>query len=296
VPNITTEVHKQWRSYNGFTWAFKPYMDVGLVQYLDTPQNVKAMSIIDPANYWDRLAKIPKLITVTSDDEFMQMDWTQLYWDDVPGEKHLLISPNTEHICVTGLPTILGSIGTFLRSLAEGHTQEHRPVIEQEFDEKTGIITVKIPEQKAKIARVKLHYGETLQSERRDFRWVIEKPESGCKLPYIPVPQSTKNMLKKKYPHLKDDDGQCIQPIIWKSHYLHETKRGSRTYVGHPPIPKKEGHWTGYYISVYFEGDTQMDYPSIWPNEYHITSKGYTYPNEFPFPDCQGDSCKSIVV
>jgi PhoPQ-activated pathogenicity-related protein len=105
-------------------------MDVGLVKYLDTPQNVKAMSIIDPANYWDRLKKFPKMITVTSDDEFMQMDWTQLYWDDVPGEKHLLISPNTEHVCVTGLPKILGNMGAFLRSIAAGHDASYRPKIE----------------------------------------------------------------------------------------------------------------------------------------------------------------------
>jgi hypothetical protein len=29
------------------------------------------MAIIDPINYLDRLKDIPKLVTVTSDDEFM---------------------------------------------------------------------------------------------------------------------------------------------------------------------------------------------------------------------------------
>jgi len=39
------------------------------------------MSIIDPEAYFDRLADIPKFIAVTSDDEFMSMDWTQIYYD-----------------------------------------------------------------------------------------------------------------------------------------------------------------------------------------------------------------------
>jgi PhoPQ-activated pathogenicity-related protein len=39
------------------------------------------MKIIDPINSFDRLENIPKLIVVSSDDEFMQFDWPQLYWD-----------------------------------------------------------------------------------------------------------------------------------------------------------------------------------------------------------------------
>jgi hypothetical protein len=63
------------------------------------------------------------------------------------GEKHLLISPNTEHICVTGLPTILGTMGTFIRSIAAGHTAEQRPTYTQTFDNSTGEITVTVPPQ-----------------------------------------------------------------------------------------------------------------------------------------------------
>jgi PhoPQ-activated pathogenicity-related protein len=39
--------------------------------------------VIDPIVYEDRLAKIPKLIMVTSDDEFMMFDWTGLYIDQI---------------------------------------------------------------------------------------------------------------------------------------------------------------------------------------------------------------------
>ena len=108
------------------------------------------IDIIDPDMYFDRLAKIPKYIFVTSDDEFMQMDWTQLYYDKLQGEKHLLIIPNAEHSMATGLYTLLSSIGTFLRSIAHGHTAEQRPTFDQHFDNVTGEITVTIPKEHIK--------------------------------------------------------------------------------------------------------------------------------------------------
>jgi PhoPQ-activated pathogenicity-related protein len=41
------------------------------------------MKIVDPDAYLERLAAIPKYIIVASDDEFMSIDWTQLYYDEL---------------------------------------------------------------------------------------------------------------------------------------------------------------------------------------------------------------------
>jgi PhoPQ-activated pathogenicity-related protein len=37
--------------------------------------------MVDPVNWFERLEKIPKFVTVSSDDEFMMMDQTNIYWD-----------------------------------------------------------------------------------------------------------------------------------------------------------------------------------------------------------------------
>lgn len=84
-------------------------------------------SYIDPMSYFDRLENMPKFIMVTSDDEFMMMDWTNIYYDQLPGEKHLLILPNAEHSMVTGLPDVLPAAAAFMRSIAAGHGPEKRP-------------------------------------------------------------------------------------------------------------------------------------------------------------------------
>jgi PhoPQ-activated pathogenicity-related protein len=101
---------------------------------MDDPKSAKMMEIIDPINYLDRLERMPKLVVLTSDDEFMSMDWSQLYWDRLKGEKHLLILENAEHEMVSGIRVLLSTWGTWLRSVAAGKSAESRPSFEQSFD------------------------------------------------------------------------------------------------------------------------------------------------------------------
>lgn len=89
IPSFRQDVHRQFRSYGAFSFAFVDMTDLNYTLFLDDERNIKAMDIIDVDLYEDRLAKIPKLVMVSSSDEYMSMDWTQLYWDQMQGEKHL---------------------------------------------------------------------------------------------------------------------------------------------------------------------------------------------------------------
>jgi len=37
VPALHAEIHRQWMSYGGFTFAFSPYTEVNFTQMMDTP-------------------------------------------------------------------------------------------------------------------------------------------------------------------------------------------------------------------------------------------------------------------
>jgi len=117
VPDIKLETHRMWQAYGGFTWAFQDYMDLDIIQRLDSKEFELASQIIDPIHYLDRLAKIPKYIVLSSDDEFMMFDWTNIYYDKMLGETHVLIEPNSEHSLATAIRRVLSSIGTFSRSI-----------------------------------------------------------------------------------------------------------------------------------------------------------------------------------
>ena len=98
---------------------------------------------MDPVNYLDRINKIPKYILVSSDDEFMSMDWTNIYWDKLGGEKHLSIIPNSEHSMTTGLYEAVSLLSTWTRSFAAGKTD--RPTFDFKYNNITGEITVTVP-------------------------------------------------------------------------------------------------------------------------------------------------------
>ena len=64
-------------------------MNTGICHDMDGEVMENVYKILDPLNYMDRLEKIPKLIIMSSDDEFMQFDWTNIWYDKMKGESHL---------------------------------------------------------------------------------------------------------------------------------------------------------------------------------------------------------------
>ena len=81
VPNLIENSHIQYQSYGGWTFAFSPYVEAGIMQWLDDDIYQTMAAFLDPLSYKDRLAKIPKYIVLSSDDEFMMFDWTSKYFD-----------------------------------------------------------------------------------------------------------------------------------------------------------------------------------------------------------------------
>lgn len=171
VPNIHAEVHRMWQAYNGFTFAFNDYTDVNLTTHIDTDEFLSLAKIVDPMYYGERLARLPKIVVLSSDDEFMMMDWSNIWYDDLTGESHLLIAPNSEHSLVTGVPEVIETLQTVVKSLAVGNPTSARPSFTYKFDETDGSITVNIAEGFTPTS-VTVRHAETNQNVRRDFRWV----------------------------------------------------------------------------------------------------------------------------
>ena len=114
-------------------------------------------NIVDPLSYMDRLEKIPKLIMISSDDEFMQFDWTNIWYEKMRGETHIDIVANSEHSMITGILPSLSNIGTFVRSIASGKTG--RPTFDYKYDEVTGQISITLPKSQVKPIGVYLRHG-----------------------------------------------------------------------------------------------------------------------------------------
>jgi len=68
------------------------------------------------------------------------------------------------------------------------------------------------------------------------------------------MPKKHDFYINDKY-GLETDYELCLQLVIWHAQELNETVAGSGIYKALPPTPD-EGHWMGYYVELFFEGDT----------------------------------------
>ena len=272
--NAADARHRQFQSYGGWTFAFNDYTDLNLTTLVDDPRFQALAQVVDPAYYGDRLARLPKLVGLSSDDEFMQFDWSDIWYNtSLTGEKHLLIAPNSEHSLSTGFPEIIESASYLVHSIAAGKTS--RPNFDYAYDASTGALTITVPPG-VEHAGVVLRHAETISDSRRDFRWVrLASPSNGnCSLPEI-------KLAKPIF------GGNCLVPIVWHSTKLTAVKPG--VYRAVPPEPKK-GHWTGYYIELYFPSDTGHQ------AKLKVTTPGYAWPNTLPFKDCTGAACAGHLL
>lgn len=118
VGNIIPQFNEQYQSYNGFSFAIADYADQHLLPgWLNTNEIVdNVLQYIDPLNYPEAMAAIPKYVIVASQDEFFMPDAAQYYWNSLPGEKYLWIVENADHALFLNIVEVVTSITEFYLS------------------------------------------------------------------------------------------------------------------------------------------------------------------------------------
>jgi len=99
VLNVSASVRHHWRSLGFFSKALQPYVDESVIPHGIGGLALEAANAIeDPFSYLhaDQM-RIPKLIIVSSGDEYFPADSTRLYFSDLPSPKHLRVLPNAGH-------------------------------------------------------------------------------------------------------------------------------------------------------------------------------------------------------
>lgn len=81
----------------GYAENVQDYTEFGIFDRFSTPEGRSLGRIVDPFQYRDRYADIPKYILNSTGDQFFTPDSSLWYFDDLPGEKYLWYVPNTDH-------------------------------------------------------------------------------------------------------------------------------------------------------------------------------------------------------
>jgi PhoPQ-activated pathogenicity-related protein len=97
VLNMDEQMEHHFAAYGFYSQAIEDYEDLNIFEKLGSPQAEPLLKLVDPYEYRDRYAAIPKFMINSSGDQFFLSDSAQFYYDDLPGEKYIRYVPNTDH-------------------------------------------------------------------------------------------------------------------------------------------------------------------------------------------------------
>ena len=101
--NLPQQLRHQRETWGQFSGQVAEYTERGLPQRLlaGEPGVVALAAIVDPFSYRHHLT-VPKLIILATNDRYWPLDALNVYYDALPGERHLLYVANTGHTLQPG--------------------------------------------------------------------------------------------------------------------------------------------------------------------------------------------------
>lgn len=96
VLNVETSMRHHYAAYGFWAPAIWDYENMGIMNWLGTPQFQALMEIEDPYEYRARLT-MPKFEINATGDQFFLPDSAQFYFNELRGVKYLRYVPNTDH-------------------------------------------------------------------------------------------------------------------------------------------------------------------------------------------------------
>lgn len=118
VLNMGPQMRHQVDTWGAPSAMIQDYTRLGLDKMFDTPSGRNLLRIVDPYAYREQLTQ-PKLIILGTNDPYWPLDACNLYWDSLPGQKHLLYVPNNGH-GVRDVPRLVGSLSALHNQAVTG--------------------------------------------------------------------------------------------------------------------------------------------------------------------------------
>jgi PhoPQ-activated pathogenicity-related protein len=159
VLNMDEQMKHHFAAYGFYSQAISDYDNLDIFDKLGSPEAKPLLELVDPYEYRDRYANLPKFMINSSGDQFFLCDSAQFYYDDLPGEKYIRYVPNTDH--GLGGSDAPQSLLSFFKSVL---TKEERPKYSWVVKKDHSIVV----ETPLKPSSVKL--WQATNPKARDFR------------------------------------------------------------------------------------------------------------------------------
>lgn len=160
--NFQPQMKHQIDVWGKYSPQIEDYTSKGLVQIMEERPEIPLWRWVDPYTYRQQLT-LPKLIVNGTNDPYWVVDALNLYWDGLPGPKHILYIPNAGHGLEGGIPTALASVVAFVQHVAQ---QKPLPKLQWKYQNGEGKIELTV-QSDVRPNQVKLWQAT---SETGDFR------------------------------------------------------------------------------------------------------------------------------
>jgi len=304
--NFVAVEHHEFRSYGGWSYALKDYVDMNLTVRFDDPNMIHLQEMEDPFIYKERLT-MPKLVVNALMDEFQQPDDTSFWWNEMPEPKHFMIIPNAEHSLITGIFEAVPGIGAWIQNLLMG---EAIPTLDWTISPETGEIVATVDNNNV-VHSANVWWAHSCGVNawdgvnRRDFR--IAHLDNPCSCGFYAA-------------------GYCaaMRSVFWSKQELNATiVNGKKTYSAKFDAPT-DGTWVAFMIDFKFvnkhsfpvnvkdlydlvqpkfQWQLNSDPEQAWggfPHDFgrffEFTTQVSVWPNTFPYEECVGIDCGSTLV
>jgi PhoPQ-activated pathogenicity-related protein len=166
--NLAAQMPHQVKMWHGYSEMIEDYTELHLQDKMRTPRGHELAASVDPYTFRAELA-IPKLLIHGLSDRYWATDALNLYWDDLPGDKHVVYAPNQGHH-ISDRSAVLPTQSAFVRAIVEDTCL---PEISAEYTETESELCLAVQSSAPGLeARI-----WTAASETQDFRaseWVSQ--------------------------------------------------------------------------------------------------------------------------
>ncbi len=168
VLNMPAHIPYQLEVWKDYSPQIVDYVNLGIVQDLESGATNELAQMIDPYSYRNQLT-MPKLIVIGTNDQYWPVDAVKHYIDEIPGENFLHYVPNAGHDLNNGEQSIFAISAFFDHAL----NRTSFPVLEWSIKPETQHISLKVNATAEKLVDAILW---TAESDDRDFRDAVFRP------------------------------------------------------------------------------------------------------------------------
>lgn len=164
VLNMPAQMKHQLDTWGKYSEQIEDYTRLKIPERTDSPEGRRLNAIVDPYSYREALTQ-PKLVILATNDRYWPVDALNVYWQDLPGEKHILYVPNNPH-GIQDLVRVMGSLSA-LHLAAAGEAA--LPKLEWELKTE-GKMSLKVTSDRAP-ERVVCWVATSASKDFRESKW-----------------------------------------------------------------------------------------------------------------------------